>query len=222
MRQLRYNIFNLIHKSLRATLYETATVIQQTDFHNREKALPVIQRLEMVLDAFDKHAEHEDRFILPAVERYAGPLVEELESEHVVDHALAESLRIAIEDWKKTNDEAEMIALGRSIFYDFNAFIAFNLTHMNKEEEKLNAVLWEYYTDPEIIQITQALINTIPPQVLFEQSKSMMASINNLELTEWLTGIKLKAPREVFQLHLQMAEAVLPEKRWQEVTAALA
>ena len=221
MQQSRYNIFNLIHKALRSLLYETATLIQQKDFNNRDEAIVVINRLEKVLYYFDKHAEHEDNFILPAIERYAKDLVDAFENEHVVDHALAQSLRMAIDSWKQTEDAVEMIELGRSIFYDFNAFIAFNLTHMNKEEDLLNAVLWKYYTDLELMQITQALISTIPPEDLFDQSRRMMISINKEELITWLTGIKLKAPQEIFTLHMKMAEDVLPEKRWQELNAGL-
>lgn len=221
MQQTRYNIFNLIHKALRSMLYETATAIQQTDFNNREEALPTIHRLEKVLYYFDEHAEHEDKFILPAIQRYAQTLVEEFESQHVIDLALTKSLREAIGRWKETDDEALMIQQGRTIFYDFNNFIAFNLGHMNKEEEHLNAVLWEYYTDLEILKIEHALVSSIEPETLFDESRWMMASINNQEVIAWLTGVKNNAPGEIFSLYMKLAEEELPERRWRQVKTAL-
>ncbi|MDF2191851.1 hemerythrin domain-containing protein [Paraflavitalea sp. CAU 1676] len=221
MEKARYNIFNLIHKALRSMLYETANLIQQTDFECREEAEHTMYLLEKILYYFDKHAQHEDTFILPAIARYNKELVDSFENEHVADHALAESIRESMEAWEKTNDPAEMIALGRHIFLTFNDFIAFNLTHMNKEEDELNAVLWEYFSDPELMQITQSLVATIPAEDLFDQSKRMMGAGNNQELLAWLSGIKQKAPKPLFDLHIRMAREVLSTKRWNAISEVL-
>ena len=221
MEQARYNIFNLIHKALRFELYETGNLLQQTDFEIREEAENAIKKLEKILYYFDKHAQHEDQFILPAITRYAKELVDSFENEHVADHALAESIRESIAAWTKAANPGEMIALGRHITLTFNDFIAFNLTHMNKEEDELNAVLWEYYNDAELMQITQALVATIPAEDLYDQSKHMMGAANNREIIAWLTGIKLKAPRPLFDLHIRMAQEVLPTKRWNAISNVL-
>lgn len=221
METKRYNIFNLIHKALRSMMFEAATAIQQTDFTNREEAIVTIQQLEKVLHAFDEHADHEDKYIMPAVERYAKQLVDELESQHVVDHALTHSLREAVSQWKVAEDETLMTEMGLKILYDFNEFIAFNLSHMNKEEVELNAVLWQYYTDPEIMHISHTLVSSIEPTILFDTSRWMMASINSREVIAWLTGIKHNAPQEIYSVYTKLAEAELTEKRWQKVNAAL-
>ena len=41
MKNSRYNIFDFIHKAWRALLYETALVLQQTDFDNTEDAVSI-------------------------------------------------------------------------------------------------------------------------------------------------------------------------------------
>ncbi|MBO9564456.1 MAG: hemerythrin domain-containing protein [Niastella sp.] len=222
METKRYNIFNLIHKALRSMMFEAATAIQQTDFTNREEAIVTIHKLEKVLDAFDDHADHEDKYIMPAVERYAKQLVDELESQHVVDHELTHSLRDAISRWKATEEETLMVEMGLKILYDFNEFIAFNLSHMNKEEVELNAVLWQYYSDPEIMHISHTLVSSIEPAILFETSRWMMASINSQEAIAWLTGIRHNAPQEVYSLYMKLAQEELSESRWQIVKTALA
>jgi hypothetical protein len=221
METKRYNIFNLIHKALRSMMFEAATAIQQTDFTNRDEAIVTIHRLEKVLDSFDEHANHEDKYIMPAVERYAKQLVDELESQHVVDQALTHSMRDAISQWRAAEDELLMIEMGLKILYDFNEFIAFNLSHMNKEEVELNAVLLQYYSDPEIMHISHTLVSSIEPTVLFETSRWMMASINSQEAITWLTGIKHNAPHEVYSLYMKLAQEELPERRWQVVKTAL-
>jgi hypothetical protein len=66
----RYNIFNQIHKGLRALLYETIIKLQQTDFTDAEDADEAVQQVKIILDLFDEHAHTEDNFILPAIVEY--------------------------------------------------------------------------------------------------------------------------------------------------------
>lgn len=92
---------------------------------------------------------------------------------------------------------------------------------MNKEEEELNAVLWQYYNDLEILRIEHALVSSIEPATLLDESCWMMASINSEEAIEWLTGIKNNAPQKVFTLYMKLAQEELPERRWRVVKTAL-
>ncbi len=59
MQQSRYNIFNQIHKGLRAMLYDTALRIQQMIFHvlRKNRLFATVRQLEKVLAFFDKHAD---------------------------------------------------------------------------------------------------------------------------------------------------------------------
>jgi len=74
----RYNGFTLIHKALRALLYDAALTLQQTYFADIEEAEPAIEKVETVLFLFERHAHHEDRFVLPAIVTYEPRLVEKI------------------------------------------------------------------------------------------------------------------------------------------------
>lgn len=221
MQQARYNIFNQIHKGLRAMLYDTALLIQQTDFDNKEEAISTILKIETVLHYFDGHAVHEDKFILPAIEKFDKKLVDDFEAEHVTDHTLSKSLFEYTADWKATEDEQKLIELGRLIFYGFNWFVAFNLNHMNKEEQLLNQVLWNHYNDAEILGMEHAIISSIPQEVLIDESRWMMRSINNAEVTAWLAGIRNNAPAPAFDIYMAMAEEEVPASRMEYIRAGL-
>ena len=84
--QQRFNIFNQIHKALRALLYDTALTLQQTYFGNPDEVETALEKLRLILDIFDKHADHEDQFVLPAIQAYEPSLVDAFEKEHVEDH----------------------------------------------------------------------------------------------------------------------------------------
>jgi hypothetical protein len=209
----RYNVFNNIHKGLRHMLFQTQITIQQTDFASAE-ADAVIAELEHVLACYDTHADHEDQFILENIIEQEPQIAAELEKDHVVDHELSAKLRAQIATWKEAaNSEAKEDA-AKAIFYALNSFIAFNLYHMNKEETELLPLLWKHFTDGEILEMEHRIVASIPPPVLMEESRWMMRSISNNEISDWMGGIKLGAPAPVYQMFVQMAQEELPQARF--------
>ena len=222
MQEQRYNVFNQIHKGLRGMLYDTALRLQRTDFTQSDEAKTAVEQLEELLYFFDEHAQNEDQFILPHVRKHNAPLIDELEKDHDIDHRLTETLFGHIQEWKVAKLSAQKEAIGQRIFFAFNEFIAFNLYHMNKEENVLMFLLWKHYTDAQIRQMEGEILQSIPPQTLLAESRWMMRSINNREVTEWLAGIKQGAPAAVFNNFLQMAEDELPADRLTKVRDSLA
>src|SRR5690349_10493657 len=89
----RYNVFNQIHKGLRAMLYDTAMNLQHADYTNAEETEKALEKVEIALAVFEDHASHEDNYVLPAVNRYFRHIVAEFEKEHQTDEMLAHRLR---------------------------------------------------------------------------------------------------------------------------------
>lgn len=216
----RYNVFNQIHKGLRALLYDTALCIQQTDF-SKDDASETVNKVSLVVDLFDEHAHHEDTYILPLVAVHDAALVDDFEKDHEIDHKLSDALREQVSEWTKAASKAERMAIGQSLFMSFNEFVAFNLYHMNKEENQLLYSLWKHNSDAELLTAQQAIIASINPEILMIESRWMMRSLNNDEIIKWLTGVRMGAPAEVYDIYLKMAEEELPENRYQLVINAL-
>lgn len=202
-------------------MFDTALKIQTSDFSTIVGAAPVITQIEQLLLYFEEHAYHEDMHVLPCVGKFKPQLIEDFESQHDEDHRLAYELKQSLAGWKIAEGSVARIAAGRKIFYKFNEFVAFNLYHMNKEEHFLNAVLWRHYSEPEIKEITQRIIQGIKPQILLEESRWMMRSINTREAIDWLMGIKVSAPSEMFRLYLKIAHEEMPFERWIKVKDSL-
>lgn len=185
MTQNRYNVFNQIHKGLRHLMYDTAVRLQTTDL-SRPEATEVINLVSLVVDLFDEHAHHEDKYVLPMVEKHNPVLVADFEKDHELDHKLSDGLRQLVASWKSAATQQERNITGQGIFYAFNEFIAFNLYHMNREEDTLLATLWKHHTDEELHAASQAIVASIPPDVLMLESKWMMRSMNNAEIAAGL------------------------------------
>ncbi len=209
----RYNVFNNIHKGLRHMLFQAQIDVQKTDFA-ATTAYATIASLEHVLECYDTHADHEDHFILDNIASKESAITEELEKDHVVDHQLSNNLRSQIATYKAATDVDDKAAAGQEIFYALNEFIAFNLYHMNKEERVLLPLLWKHFTDGEILEMEHKIVASIPPPVLMAESRWMMRSINNGEISAWMTGIKMGAPEPVYNMFVQMAQEELPQARF--------
>ncbi|MBS1653582.1 MAG: hemerythrin domain-containing protein [Bacteroidetes bacterium] len=216
----RYDIFRQIHKGLRALLYETALLLQQTDFTDTRESKKAIEQLNQVVDLFDKHAHTEDNFVLPSIQQYEPSVSGLFEQEHVEDHALGMKLRDLLGKLGQAS-QAEAEKLGAETGIAYVAFMVFNLNHMAKEEDMLNKLLWRYFTDGELHGITENIIAHQPPQAMGLFSKWMIRGLNNFEITKWLSEIKNNAPDPVFQGMIMMAENELPANRWDEIQSQL-
>ena len=214
---IRYNIFNQIHKGLRALLYDTALKLQQTNFANAEESEAILEQLKQTLDVFDKHAEHEDHVVLPAIQQYEPSIVDAFVQEHILDHQLAEKMRAQLAAFEVATTPADKLNAGNGILHAFIAFMTFNLDHMAKEETVINERLWRYYSDAEIIGMNQRIIANIPPEEMGFTSAWMMKGMNNAEITGWLRAVQDNAPEQVFNTLFTIAEKELPYPRFRKI-----
>ncbi|MCW4470051.1 hemerythrin domain-containing protein [Flavobacterium sp. MFBS3-15] len=212
----RYNVFNNIHKGLRAMLFDTQLKIQQTDF-NQPEAAAVIEQLETALFYFDEHADHEDRYLISPIAKLEPLIAMELENDHLVDHHLSGQLISSIAQWKSAEDFKGRELAWRHIFYAVNEFIAFNLYHMNKEENQLLLLLWKYFTDEQIMAMEHELVQSIDPEVLMAESRWMMRGLSVPEIARWLEGIRIGAPKPVYDIYVQIAREELKGERMAQV-----
>jgi len=218
--QNRYNVFNQIHKALRHLFYDTALAIQQTDF-DKPSAAGTVSKVRLVLDLLDEHSHHEDTYLFPNVMQHEPALAASFGKDHEVDHKLTEELREHLAAWETATTEQQKIAHGQSIFYAFNEFVAFNLYHMNREENELLYALWKYFTDAELLQMQQQIIDSIRPEIMALESAWMMRSLSNGEIVGWLRAVKHSAPEEIHYRLMHLAKENLTSERFAEVHAAV-
>lgn len=217
----RYNIFNQVHKGLRALLYETIIKLQQTDFTDVEDADEAVQQVKIILELFDEHAHTEDTFILPAIAEYEPSVVDVFAQEHVKDLALSNKLNGLLQAFSLTISPDAKREMGAAISNAVFEFMLFNLEHMKKEEDVLNKLLWRYYTDEVLHGITMNIIANVPADKMPLFNKWMMRGLSNTEIIGWLKQVKNNAPEFVFNSYVDLAINELAECRWQKVQEQL-
>lgn len=217
----RNNIFKLIHKGLRHMLYDIAIQLQKTDFNNQEEAETILEKISTVMDLFDKHAFSEDNFVLTALKKLEPAVTNIFEHEHVLDHQLSDNMRSLLKSFKDAATDEEKINSGSAISIAFVEFMVFNLKHMAKEEDVLNKLLWKYFTDEQLGDITKDIVAHIPNDYLIKNNRWMMRSISNSDAATWLIDVKNNAPGFVFENMMQLAVNELGAERWSKVQESI-
>lgn len=210
----RYNIFYQIHKGLREMLYNSASLLQQTDFGQAVQRDATTRQLTEVLDLFDKHAATEDHWILPAIAQYEPAVTNLFAEEHIKDHELGEKLRSIIKGLQEAGSIKDHETWGAVLRPVFIEFMIFNLEHMAKEEDVLNRLLWRYFSDEELQGITQKILGYLPPETLQQYSAWMIRGLSNNEIIGWLKDVKATAPDFVYEGLKMIAEKELSQQRW--------
>jgi len=217
----RYNSFNIIHKGLRAALYQTALQLQQTDFTEDDQREDAINKVREIVMLFEGHAHKEDHFVLPMINEYEPSVVATFNAEHEEDRRLALALNSAVEKLSASAMPQEKILAGRELTETFVGFMIFNLQHMAKEEDIINKILWRYYSDDEIKAVGAQISQNTPPWMQDFYFKWMLRGISNNEVTGWIQNIKKGQPPIVVQTILQKAQQELPKKRYQKIRQCL-
>jgi len=202
-------------------LYQTATILQQTDFTNSYDTDKVMDQVLEVVELFDKHAHTEDNFILTDIEKHQPDVASLFEEEHVKDHELSSRIRTLLVMFRYTFSTAEKAEIGSAIRFAFVEFLVFNLTHMAKEENVLNNLLWAYHTDDELHGLTQQILAHVQPEDNTKYSRWMMLGLSNQEIINWLKEVRNNAPEFVFQQLLTVGEKELSAERWRVVRDSL-
>lgn len=217
----RYNIFYQVHKGLRTFLFETAVLIQQTDFDNAEETRKAVNELKSLVVLFEKHAHAEDTLVFDVVKHKETGMINLFEQEHEKDNELGKNLFALADELDSAILTPRRILLGKLLNHAFMVFMIFNLEHMTREEDMINQALWRYYSDDELAGITEQIVAGIPPAEMALFSKWMMRGLSNNEIISWLKNVKDNAPGPVFHALIQTAETELSTSRLQLVQDAI-
>jgi hemerythrin-like domain-containing protein len=177
----RLDSFTPIHKALRRLFFEAAVQLARTDFAAPDEVEAAARSVAECLTWLREHAEHEDREVLPVIARLDAQLAAELSLEHPELERLAidvDSLWPRLAALDVPGARAQM---GAELLRRFQALIAAQLRHMDREEREVNALLWANLGDREIAQISQRIVAAIPPDRLRHLGAIIDASLSRPE-----------------------------------------
>jgi hypothetical protein len=221
------DLFTPIHKAIRAMIYNVGGRLQSNDFTDITGSKPLLADLEhefsaaisagCVLCLLHQHASDEETGVFPAVAKHNAALVQAfIEDHHVLARQLDAITKMARELPLETQPE-ERVQLGITLNQKANVFFAAYVNHMNREEEKLVPLMRDRFTDDQMRAMRGAIMGGMPPDRLASILRWMLPSLNVVELTDMLRGIKASSPPQVLQFISGIAIERVDPQRWQTV-----
>jgi hemerythrin-like domain-containing protein len=213
----RINIFNQVHKGLRAMLYDTALTLQQTYFADGDQSDAAVKKVRTTADMVNAHTAHEDHFIFPAIRDYEPSLVDVFTMEHLKNDSLSEKLLDSLVAHNHAIKPESKTETGQAIIRAFQEFMVYNLQHMSNEESVLNEILWRYYSDEEIDAISRRISRARRDDEAVMTTAWMMRGLSNTEISNWLKTVETTASWQLFAQLYRIAEKELPRDRFRKV-----
>lgn len=219
---MRMNLFHQIHQALRALLYHASLTIQHTDFTQPEQTAKTVSLIQEMVNFFEGHAHTEDSLVFPMIASFAPEVVADFEAQHVTDHALGEELKRSIQDCMNAETHESKILSGIRLQRAVNAFTAFNLTHMNKEETEVLPLIHKLYTDEQILEKEQEIVQSLSDEKKAFSGYWMLKGLAIHEIIHWFRQIQAVVPSFVLDQFLQLAERALSNENFKKLQEALA
>ena len=221
MSKPRMNMYNGIHKALRAFMADTLNRLARTDAADSEELQASLAQTRELLTAMRQHLEHEGAHVHPAMHARRPGSAQVAEGDH--DHHVwaIEKLLALCEHCASAVGSARPLHLDH-LHLQLSVFVGENLIHMNLEETEHNAVLWSCYSDEELEQIHHAIVSSIAPEEMQATMRWMIPSLNHAERTGMLLGMRAGMPAPAFEGMLQMVRGLLSERDMRKLELALA
>lgn len=216
----RFNIYQSVHKGLRAFMSDTLCRVGRTDYTDPVERQECADALRSLLRLCHEHLGHENHFIHVAMERRCPGSSVQGTDEHVGHEAAIARLHAALDHALQAHPSAQALAW-QQLYQSLSLFVAENHEHMVLEERDHNAVLWQHFSDEELIEIHDALIATIPAVEMAIHLQWMLPQLSHPERVAMLGGMRQGMPAEVFAAQLQVVQPLLDARSWLKLAAAL-
>ena len=217
MNQPRMNLYAFPHKGLRNAISQLSQIAGNIDCSDQASLSSLKALADEVFTLLGLHAHSEESVVLPALESR----VPDSTAENIAEH---EQLENEIDAMKQ---ELNAITTGSapnvlSHFYTtVSDFHSKYLTHMAMEESRMNALIWENFTDAELMEQHGKIMSTLSPEQIMMWFKYIVPALNPFERTIIMGGFKANAPVPFFDSVLDMLSGLIKQNEHQQLTAAL-
>ena len=216
----RFDLYALIHKGLRACLADTLGALGRLDAYDPADLASTAARVREVLRLLRSHMHHENQYLHPALEVRSRGASRRSASEHVAHERGVEEIEAALLATERA-DAQTRTQHAQVLYRTFGLFFAEQIEHMDHEETENNELLWNAYSDAELIQIHDALVAAIPPDEKALAMRWMVPAISPAERGQVLGAMQQTMPAGILAGILASLRPHLSALDWVKLTAAL-
>jgi hypothetical protein len=215
-----YDFYRFIHKGIRYSLFQTTIAAGAVDPADECARVGVVEQVRAIAHLLDQHAEHENDFVVPALEVHAPELAEVIHVVHPELDRRVEDLRGLAAEVQSTGGTRARAAV-HSLYLELASFTSAYLEHQHFEERECMYALADAMPVEELIAIDEAIVASIPPDEMANGLSVMLPAMNVDDRVELLVGIREGAPLKVFAGVCALAESVLTPEAWKATATRL-
>lgn len=210
----RFDIYGTIHKALRHAMGQLLLDAGRLDVNDDAARQRLCDEVATFADFCRGHLDHENTYIHPALEARAPGTSQRIAGEHVQHERDIAALHSRVHALASAGP-GERSACAATLYHALALFIAHNLAHMYIEETEHNQLLWQHYSDAEIVGIHDVLVSNVPPVEMGYALRWMIPAMTPQERVLVLGGIRATAPAPAFEGVMTLAREVLDDTAWQ-------
>jgi hypothetical protein len=215
-----FDIYRNIHKGIRNGLFSVTLAAGQVDPHDQAAVQGIAGRWTELVNVLVAHAEHEDGFVQPVIERFQPAYAAEIAEAHPRLEAQMAELEVLADRAAGACPE-QVRVLTHRLYLGLASFTAEYLQHQEFEEFEVMVMLAQHLSFDELLAVDNAIVASIEPDMMAKSATLMLPAMNIEDQVDLFEGARNGVPPEVFQGMLMLAEMVLDQDRYDTLRGRL-
>lgn len=214
MKKERVNIYGFPHKGLRNGLGKLSLSLSNLNVNDPEEVKTTVQLARELSELLELHLNSEEEFVCPPLEAKVPGSTAHNHEDHEAMKALEHEMAAATEDLEKNPS----IPAQEKAYQSVNLFIREYFRHMKEEESDMNTIIWENFTDEDILGWQGQILSKLSPEQFFKWFKYIIPALNPLEQQIMLGGFKENAPAEAYSFTINNLKPFLSSKQFNHIS----
>lgn len=210
----RVNIYGFPHKGIRNGLGQLSFKVGSLMLDDAQDLKACKQIADDLSELLDLHLNAEETFVAPPMEAKAPGSTEHNHEDHQEMQRLEHEMKSAVDTLMEAPNEMNL----NNAYNKINHFIREYFRHMSEEEIDMNKVIWEHFSDEEVLGWQGQILSKLTPAQFFKWFKYIIPSLTQLEQRIMLGGFKENAPAEVYKETIKNLEPYLSAKQFKYIS----
>lgn len=207
----KVNIYGFPHKGLRNGLGKLSFLIGNLDFSSFDEVSEVVNLTTELSELLSLHLNSEEEFVLPPLNAKVPGSADHNHDDHLAMEALEKEMVAAIKELEASPN----FTTQEKAYNLVNNFIREYFRHMAEEEFELNKIIWENFSNEEILGWQEQILSKLSPEQFFKWFKFIIPALNPLEQKIMLGGFKENAPIEAYKNTINNLKPFVSDRQFQ-------
>jgi hemerythrin superfamily protein len=222
MAQPRFDVYGPIHKGIRSLMTELMYELGKSDVNDTSEFTALGEKLGYLWDILYVHAQGEEEFIFPHLERKDKTFHRKLKQAHEKFEKDANMFRDSFKGLLGMDMEVSEKQAGMTKFTKrYNTFVSEYFSHMQDEELDANPILWGMLDDEKLMEMLSNMSQKPTVELREYLLPYLLRATNPAERIGVLMGMKRSMSESMFDGTLKIARTSLAESDWQKLKQSL-